>query len=233
MSATPAWLLLAGAALLVPGTRRRRHRAARAEGARAAGLGRPVAILAVLAACVVTAGIRTGLLVAALAAAPLWLLLGHLRDRPAAVPPDPALPLTLDLAAAALRSGHPLARALELAAPLARADVAVRFQRVAGLLRLGAGPDQAWAVAARDGPLVPLARLAVRSAESGIKVAAAFERAAAELRSEQAAAGTARAHRAGVVALAPLAACFLPSFVCLGVVPVVVGIARSALVVLT
>jgi hypothetical protein len=27
--------------------------------------------------------------------------------------------------------------------------------------------------------------------------------------------------------MAPLAACFLPSFVCLGVVPVVVGVARN------
>jgi hypothetical protein len=32
--------------------------------------------------------------------------------------------------------------------------------------------------------------------------------------------------------MAPLAACFLPSFVCLGVVPVVVGMAQSALGVL-
>jgi hypothetical protein len=35
-----------------------------------------------------------------------------------------------------------------------------------------------------------------------------------------------------VLAIAPLAACFLPAFVCLGVVPVVVGVAQSALGVL-
>ncbi|MDQ3055153.1 MAG: type II secretion system protein F, partial [Actinomycetota bacterium] len=34
-----------------------------------------------------------------------------------------------------------------------------------------------------------------------------------------------RAQRAGVALMAPLGLCFLPAFVCLGVVPVVVGIA--------
>jgi pilus assembly protein TadC len=33
--------------------------------------------------------------------------------------------------------------------------------------------------------------------------------------------------RAGVWVLAPLGACFLPAFVCLGVVPLVLGIARD------
>ena len=33
--------------------------------------------------------------------------------------------------------------------------------------------------------------------------------------------------RAGVLAAAPLGLCFLPSFVCLGIVPIVVGIARG------
>ena len=35
--------------------------------------------------------------------------------------------------------------------------------------------------------------------------------------------------RAGVWVLAPLGACFLPAFVCLGVVPLVIGIAGDAL----
>jgi pilus assembly protein TadC len=61
-----------------------------------------------------------------------------------------------------------------------------------------------------------------------LKLAAAFERLAAQLRTERRAAAAVRAHRAGVKAMAPLAACFLPSFVCLGVVPVVVGVAKSA-----
>jgi pilus assembly protein TadC len=38
-----------------------------------------------------------------------------------------------------------------------------------------------------------------------------------------------RARRAGVQAVGPLAACFLPAFVLLGVVPMIVGVARTVL----
>jgi hypothetical protein len=137
--------------------------------------------------------------------------------RPAGAAPDRSLPLVLDLAAAGLRSGRTLADALARAAP--------------------AGGDatcaaQAWAGLPRDGPLGQMARVAVRSAASGLRLASGFERLAGELRADAAAAAAVRAHRAGVAAMAPLAACFLPSFVCLGVVPVVAGVARGALAVL-
>jgi Flp pilus assembly protein TadB len=144
-------------------------------------------------------------------------------------PPDPAVPLVLDLAAAVLRGGRPLSDALELAAPAARPDTAATLTRVARLLRLGADPEQAWADVPADHAIRPLAPVAIRSAASGAKLAAAFERLAVELRAERSANAAARAQRAGVFALAPLAACFLPSFVCLGVVPTVVGIAGTAL----
>lgn len=143
--------------------------------------------------------------------------------------PDRCLPLVLDLAAAALRAGRPLDVALVLAAPAGQPDVTDALDRVARLSRLGADPVHAWSAVPRAGPLAEVARVATRSAASGLKLAAGFERLARELRAERAAAATQRASRAGVIAMAPLAACFLPSFVCLGIVPVVVGIARTAL----
>ena len=39
----------------------------------------------------------------------------------------------------------------------------------------------------------------------------------------------ARAERAGVLVTGPLGLCFLPAFICLGIVPVVVGLASSVL----
>jgi pilus assembly protein TadC len=48
---------------------------------------------------------------------------------------------------------------------------------------------------------------------------------AADSRSAACAAAEAAARRAGVWVLAPLGACFLPAFLCLGVVPLVLGIA--------
>lgn len=187
-----------------------------------------LAVAAVAGACIATLGLRTGVVVAAVLGPAVGALLDVLQRRPGRQRPDPALPLALDLIAAALRSGRPLPDALARAAPAAAADVARSLLRVAGLLRLGADPAQAWSAIPRASPLAAVAGVAVRSAASGIRLAAAFERLAVDLRAERSAAATARAHRAGVVAMAPLAACFLPSFVCLGVVPVVVGIARTA-----
>jgi Flp pilus assembly protein TadB len=169
---------------------------------------------------------------------PVWLLLcvavlvapggvtlqGHRRVH---AEPDRTLPLVLDLAAAALRCGRPPADALTLAAPVGRPQLAEVLDRVARLSRLGADAEHAWSSVPSDGPLAEVARVAVRSAASGLKLAAGFERLAGELRAERAATGAVRAHRASVAAMAPLAACFLPSFVCLGVVPVVVGVARN------
>ena len=50
---------------------------------------------------------------------------------------------------------------------------------------------------------------------------------AVESRHEAAHAATALAERAGVVIAGPLGVCFLPAFACLGVVPVVAGLATD------
>ncbi len=242
-SVSAAWGLLGLAVVLVPTPRRGArvgprsgrptHRAhdktAKPNSGGRATRGAPVlAAVAAGGACVAALGATRGLVAGAVVAAVVWPVLGWLQRRPTPQAPDPALPLVLDLVAAALRSGRPLADALDLAADAARADVAGGLRRVAGLWRLGADAAQAWSVVAPGGPLAVVAPVAIRSAQSGIKIAAAFERLAAELRAERAARQAARAHRAGVLAMGPLAACFLPSFVCLGVVPVIVGIATSA-----
>lgn len=139
------------------------------------------------------------------------------------------LPLVLDLLGVCLQAGMPLVAALETVArarpgPFSR-DLAV----VAGLQRLGATPADAWAELAGDPELSAVARAVSRSAESGSRLAAAFERMAAERRSGLAAEAEARARRAGVTAMAPLGLCFLPAFVSLGVVPIVLALAQEVL----
>ena len=99
------------------------------------------------------------------------------------------LPLVLDLLGICLQAGMPLVAALETVAearpgPFSR-DLAV----VAGLQRLGSTPAEAWAELAVDPELSPVARAVGRSAESGSRLAAAFERMAAEKRSSLAARG--------------------------------------------
>uniref|UniRef100_UPI0035C9EE62 type II secretion system F family protein n=1 Tax=uncultured Jatrophihabitans sp. TaxID=1610747 RepID=UPI0035C9EE62 len=191
------------------------------------------AVAALGAACVAVGGVPAGLIAALVCCPATAHALRRLRSRPVKTPDDPALPVTLDLAAAALRSGQPVATALVVAAPAAGDATGQELLRVAGLLRLGADPAQAWgAVDARAGPIDDVARVAIRSSSSGVKLAGAFVELADQLRAERSAQLAVRANRAGIAAMAPLAACYLPSFVCLGVVPAVVGIARSTVGVL-
>lgn len=139
------------------------------------------------------------------------------------------LPLVLDLLAVCLRAGTPLVVALETVAEALPGPFSGDLAVIASLQRLGCGAAAAWADVAHDPDLGPVARAVGRSAESGARLAGAFERLAAERRSVLAAAGEARARRAGVIAMAPLGLCFLPAFVSLGIVPIVLSLAEEAL----
>lgn len=138
------------------------------------------------------------------------------------------LPLTVDLLAAALRAGQPVDAALGAAAATADARTSAELGQVAGLLRLGADPPDAWQSLLTDPVLGGVARTACRSAQSGIRLAGNLEQLGRELRADTRAAAQARAHRAAVWVMAPLGLCFLPAFVCLGVVPTVIGLAGGA-----
>ncbi|HEY6745481.1 MAG TPA: type II secretion system F family protein [Mycobacteriales bacterium] len=142
---------------------------------------------------------------------------------------DAELPLTLDLLSVCLQAGMPLVAALETVADALPGPFSDDLRVVAGLQRLGAAPAAAWADLATDQDLAPVARAVGRSAESGGRLAAAFDRLAAERRSALAASGLARARTAGVVAMAPLGLCFLPAFICLGIVPIVLSLATEVL----
>lgn len=223
---------LAAAIWLAGGRRRPKDREARAPGWRLSPRAlRWLAAGAVLIAAVVVAGPLPGGLAGA-AATPLvarLVAVVQARDR-ARAPAGSArrIPLVLDLLAAALRSGQPVGAAVSCVAPLAGPGLTEQLQQVAGLLRFGADPALAWA-SLDDPNLAPIARTAVRSAESGVRLARSFGLLAAELRDEARAAALARAHRAGVWAMVPLGLCFLPAFACLGVAPVIAGIARGVL----
>jgi Flp pilus assembly protein TadB len=184
---------------------------------------------AVALACIAAFGVGRGLL-AALVIVPLAVVVtARLHERPQRARANPALALTLDLVAVALRAGQPPSEALILAAPAADGDCGERLARVGGLLRLGADPAEAWRAAGDVGVLEPVAVAAIRSASSGVRLAAEFEQLAREVRAQLRSVAQARAARSGVLVAAPLGLCFLPSFVCLGIVPTVVGIAGAVL----
>jgi Flp pilus assembly protein TadB len=232
---TLTWLLLAAALALAGGSGERSTR-------RNPMLRRPlprlpvsrrtlqwVAGAAAATGCVAMLGVSRGAIAAVVAAPVAGVVARRLHERPQRVRPSPSLALALDLVAISLRAGQPLSAALILAAPAADAACGDRLAQVGGLLRLGADAAEAWRVVADDPALAPVAAAAVRSANSGVRLAGAFERLAADVRSQLRSAAEARAQRAGVLVAAPLGLCFLPSFVCLGIIPVIVGIAGGVL----
>lgn len=137
----------------------------------------------------------------------------------------------LDLLGACLRSGMAVSSAAAAVAASAPAELAAVLRRAADLLALGAEPGQAWGRpgAAVDEHSAAFLRMARRSADSGTALAQRTEELAAQLRAEAADRATARAERASVLIAGPLGLCFLPAFVCLGVAPVVAGLAGDVL----
>jgi Flp pilus assembly protein TadB len=132
---------------------------------------------------------------------------------------------SLDLLAAALRSGLPVSIAVRAVAGGAPTRAAEALRATADLLDLGADPVEAWAPVRDCDVVAELARAARRTARSGTALAEAAADLAARLRSELSDQAEAKAQRAGVLITLPLGLCFLPAFVCLGVAPVVAGLA--------
>lgn len=148
------------------------------------------------------------------------------------------LPLLLDLLAACLAGGASLPEAARVVAPAVPGPAGRRLAQVSALLAVGTPPGQAWAAltgpigptaAAGPDPLGPASRALGRAADGGAPVAAAVARLATEARAQARAEAEQGARRVGVLVVAPLGLCFLPAFVLLGVVPVVVGLAGPLL----
>lgn len=128
--------------------------------------------------------------------------------------------------AVCLRAGLPLGTALAEVAAAVPGPVGERLRTVAASLALGTDPRRAWATAPAE--LAPLGRVLIRAAESGSSVGGGLRTLAAESRVAAGARTEAAVRRAGVWILAPLGLCFLPAFICLGVLPMVLGIAGNA-----
>ncbi|OLT48401.1 hypothetical protein BJF85_12865 [Saccharomonospora sp. CUA-673] len=157
---------------------------------------------------------------------PVWwrrIRLGGRKPRP-----DPLrMAVTGDLLAACLRAGMPVPTAVRAVAPTAQPDAAEALRATADLLTLGAEPREAWEPAQRCPATTELATAARRAARSGSALAGVAEDLATRARATVGDVAEARAQRAGVLVAGPLGLCFLPAFLCLGIAPVVIGLAGS------
>ncbi|MGH3673389.1 MAG: type II secretion system F family protein [Pseudonocardiaceae bacterium] len=134
-----------------------------------------------------------------------------------------------ELLAACLRAGMAVPQAIRAVAEGLEAPAGPALRRTADLLALGADHAQAWQPAVECVATERLAAAARRSARSGAALAELLSRLGAEERAGAREQSEARAQRAGVLIAAPLGLCFLPAFLALGVVPVLIGLATGVL----
>jgi hypothetical protein len=99
--------------------------------------------------------------------------------------------------------------------------------RLTGLIarvELGADPGEVWRLLSGDDVLAPLGRALARAHDSGASVVLAIDRLAGDLARDHRGVAEDRARAVGVKAAIPLGLCLLPSFLLVGIVPVVAGL---------
>lgn len=141
-------------------------------------------------------------------------------------PPPDALSVAADVSlyAACTRAGLSTVAATNAVADAAGPETTAKWQQVCALLSVGVDPHHAWS-AMNDTPgLSELAGIARMSQRSGAAIASGCERIAVTLREDAADGAKAAAERAGVFIALPLAVCFLPGFILLGLAPVVISL---------
>ncbi|MDQ1047427.1 type II secretion system F family protein [Streptomyces sp. V4I2] len=139
------------------------------------------------------------------------------------------LPLAADLLAACIAAGAGPVIAAQALGEALGGPVGEGLARGAAEVRLGGEPGEAWRRLASTPGAGTLARLLERAGVSGLPASAPVARLAADARADWTREATARARRAAVMVSAPVGLCFLPAFIAVGVLPVVIGLAGGAL----
>ena len=142
-----------------------------------------------------------------------------------AADPDADLPLAVEVLAGCLGAGAGLAAALRTAGIVA-ADLALEWGRVATALERGTPAAAAWGSWPSTAARREVVRVIARGAGTGAATAPELLRVAARWRAARRTACEARVQRAAVWVVLPLGLCFLPAFVLVGVVPLVLGLLR-------
>jgi pilus assembly protein TadC len=175
----------------------------------------------------VTLGGVVGLLLGVAAAAVVVAASRAERPGPRAQPDD--VVVVVELLAGCLSAGLAMSDALQAASVAAgsatgNSVVSQACLAAAAALRRGAPPVEAWASWQSDPSLAPIARATTRTGQSGAGVADELRRVAARLRAERRSRLQHRVGQASVWVVVPLGAFFLPAFILVAVVPMVIGL---------
>ncbi|MEO7124863.1 MAG: type II secretion system F family protein [Nakamurella sp.] len=226
-----ALIAAAGAVMAVPNRAptRRKSAASRAERPRSAARRRATFSAVGVGAAFLLIGAPWWIVLTSAPTAGLIAIRAGNREKPLSVGEMRSLAAALDLFAACLDSGLATAVALVASTNNERAlgSGHEALAQTAALLALGGEPGEAWRPVARLPVLADLAIAAQRSASGGVRLADAARETATGLRTTCRTTVTDQAARAGVAMTAPLALCFLPAFMCLGLAPTVIGMVTS------
>lgn len=173
-----------------------------------------------------------GLVVAAAVTLGVFLALGRVTSAGSArrqAELRSALPAVCELLAVAVAAGLPLRSAVDVAVEAVDGPARQVLAEVAARVRLGEPESQAWAELEREPALQTIAHEVSRTVSSGLGLAPLLRELAVEERRAGAAAAVVRARQVGVRSVMPLMLAFLPSFILLGIVPIVGGIISTVL----
>jgi len=136
-------------------------------------------------------------------------------------------PVLADLLSAAISAGASVQDALTVVTSTVDEPLRSRLDAVRASVALGAPQTVAWAQLLDDDALAPIASAVIRSAQTGSTISIVLDAAAVDMRHAHRAQVEVAARSAGVRSVAPLALCFLPAFLLVGVVPVIAGFATA------
>lgn len=134
-------------------------------------------------------------------------------------------PVVAELLGAIVGAGASIVHAVDAVESAVSSPASDHLGAVRAALQLGALPQEAWSHV--PAPLQPIARAVRRSQESGAPLSFVLDGTVEDLRREHRSAVQAAARAAGVRVVAPLALCFLPAYLVIGVVPIVASLARG------
>lgn len=134
-------------------------------------------------------------------------------------------PVVAELLGAIVGAGVSIVYAVDAVASAVSSPANEHLGAVHAALQLGASPQEAWSRV--PPPLQPIARAIRRSQESGAPLSYVLDATVEDLRREHRSAVQAAARAAGVRVVAPLALCFLPAYLLIGVVPIVASLATG------
>lgn len=160
------------------------------------------------------------------AAVASYLVLGRLRAAPSAARERRLiadLPQACDLLAVCVDAGLPARAAVVAVVDAMDGPLAEALAGASAKVSLGVDEARAWGELGADPALSKLGRELRRGADAGVSLSARLVALGVDARRAAAAAVETAAKRVGVRSVMPLMICFLPSFILVGVVPIVGG----------